>query len=130
MIVQQMQQLLALYGQVASTGIVTPQNFYYAMKELIKAMGFKNTDDFVTQPQFMQAIMGLIQMLMQSGIAQQVPQIGQAMQGVMASLGMNQPQGQGQGSPNDMPSNMQPEQPTQPRQLPPMPQAGNGDLWG
>lgn len=52
-VVGQMQQLLALYSQIAQSGvrIVSPQNVYNAMAELIKAMGFKNIGDFITMPQ-------------------------------------------------------------------------------
>lgn len=52
-VVGQMQQLLALYSQLAESGvgIVSPHNVYNAMAELIKAMGFKNIGDFITMPQ-------------------------------------------------------------------------------
>lgn len=80
-----MQQLLGLYAQTYKAGIpiVTAQNAHNAMKELIKAMGFVNTSDFVTDPKFTQSVSKLAQSVLQkmamSGIRD--PQIeGLAMQ--------------------------------------------------
>lgn len=50
--VAQMQQLLGIYAQIVKAGvsIATPKNIYNACKELTKAMGYRNTDDFWTDP--------------------------------------------------------------------------------
>jgi hypothetical protein len=52
-IVAEMQQLLGIYAQIVKSGmnnIVSPMNVYNACKELVKAMGFRNIDDFFTKP--------------------------------------------------------------------------------
>lgn len=52
-IIAQMQQLLGIYGQLYKAGIqgiITPTNLYNACKELVKAMGYRNVDDFFTKP--------------------------------------------------------------------------------
>jgi len=83
------QQLLGLYAQIQKAGvpIVTPQNVYNAMKELIKAMGFRNTADFVSDPAFNERIKRLLMMLMQLGVVQ-VPQIGMQVQMLAVDLGL------------------------------------------
>lgn len=52
-VVAQMQQLLGIYAQIVKAGvnIATPKNIYNACTELTKAMGFRNTDDFWTDPE-------------------------------------------------------------------------------
>ncbi|MEW6095736.1 MAG: hypothetical protein AB1567_04310 [bacterium] len=51
-IITQMQQLLGLFTQIGKFGIpiISPQNVYNVMKELIEAMGKKNVSDFITEP--------------------------------------------------------------------------------
>lgn len=51
-VVAQMQQLLGIYAQIAKSGvpIATPKNIYNACRELTKAMGYRNVDDFWTDP--------------------------------------------------------------------------------
>ena len=55
-IVAQMQQLLALFVQVVQAGvpIVTPKNVYHVFKEMIKAMGYRDIHNFLTDPDHMQ----------------------------------------------------------------------------
>jgi hypothetical protein len=64
-IITQIQQLLGLYAQIAQTGvpIVTPQNVHHAMSELVRAMGFRNAKDFVTDPEQKQAMSAALQAL-------------------------------------------------------------------
>lgn len=52
-IVAEMQQLLGIYAQLvkAQLPIATPTNIYNACKELVRAMGYRNVDDFFTKPQ-------------------------------------------------------------------------------
>ncbi len=126
-----MQQLMGIYAQVFKAGlnVVTPENVYKAMVELIKAMGFKNTDDFVTNPQLPQAVqalgqitMQLIQAAQQMGI-QLPPQIMQALPQIMQTLGIQPPppqtpQGQGNNelSGGTFPGQQPPQLPMQPAQ--------------
>jgi hypothetical protein len=129
-----MQQLLGLYAQVAKSGVptVTPTNVYNAMKELIKAMGFRNVDDFVTDPKFIQAVTQLLAALGGKGILGADPQITQIAQIVAGQLGLLPPPGKEtpeQGSPEGtFPGQSPPAQPTVPSQPlnPTLPsQAGN-----
>ncbi len=126
-----MQQLMGIYAQVVKAGlnIVTPQNVYKAMTELIKAMGIKDTQNYVTDPQMMQAVQALGQMTMQliQG-AQQLgiqlpPQMMQALPQIMQTLGIQPPppqtpQGQGNNelSGGTFPGQQPPQLPMQPAQ--------------
>lgn len=91
-IVSQMQQLLALYAQIYKAGvpIVTSINPYNAMKELVKAMGFKNTSDFVTDPDQIQSVLSLVQyvgsMAQQAGVND--PKLMKMLQATGAMFGM------------------------------------------
>lgn len=49
MMIQQFLQVMQLLMQ-SGTGIVTPQNLYYAVKELCEAMQIGQTDQFITVP--------------------------------------------------------------------------------
>lgn len=109
-IVAQMQQLLGIYGQISKSGVpvVTAQNVYKAMKELVKAMGFRNTNDFVTDPKQIETVTNLVKLVMmrlqQNGI--QDPELMQAIQAVMAL------QGGGQADTGTFPGQNTPEMPT------------------
>lgn len=112
-----LQQILGLYAQVfkAGLGVVTNQNVYHTMKELVKTMGFKNTGSFVTDPRFTDAVKALVVMLMQSGMAQQ-PQLGGILQEVAKGIGMT-PEALAAVSGktfNNQETPAQPEQPAQP----------------
>ena len=56
-VVAQMQQLLALYAQLAQIpdpryqALVQPENVYHVFKEMIKAMGYRDISNFITDPQ-------------------------------------------------------------------------------
>jgi hypothetical protein len=96
-IIAQMQQLLGIYAQIFKSGIpiVGPDNVYNAMKELVKAMGYRNTDDFVTNPGQIQAVQQLVmsveQAVMQTGY--QEPGLMQALMSVKQLMGQGaQPQ--------------------------------------
>jgi len=108
-LVVKLQQLIGLAMQETETGIVTPQNLYYMTSELVKAMGFLNTMDFVTDPKLKETVMKLIQMIAMfmthmSELHIQDPEMLQAMQAmqgmiqqVMQALGVKQePQKGGQ----------------------------------
>jgi len=130
-IVQQMQQLLGLQQQLMQVGVATPTNMYASTKELVRAMGYRNVDDFATDPQMVQQITMLLQVLIQTGIAMQMPQLMQLIQGVAQSVGINpmqlMPQ---QGTPTGGVTPEQPMQPAQPRQQPPQFDQVGGDTWG
>ena len=63
-LIVKLQQLIGLAMQEMQTGIVTPQNLYYMTSELVKAMGFLNTMDFVTDPKLKETIVQFVQMVM------------------------------------------------------------------
>lgn len=123
-----MQQLLGLFAQIRAAGvsIVTPMNVYNAMRELVKAMGFRNTADFVTDPKFSESIQMLIATLVQTGAVQH-PQIAAVAQQVAAQMGMlpnKNAQAQAGTFPGQEPPAI-PEQPFQPMQPPNLSQGGN-----
>lgn len=64
--VQQLQLLLGMYPQLLQMGIATPQNVYKCVKKLVEEMGYKNSDDYVTDPQ---------QLMQQMGQEQKGPEI-------------------------------------------------------
>jgi hypothetical protein len=83
------QQLLGLYAQVFKTGIpiVNSQNVYNAFKELIKAMNYKNIDDFITQPKIGESLIALLQTLIGMG-AMNIPQVAQQIMQVATAFGV------------------------------------------
>lgn len=96
-----MQQLIALFMSLSSAGIpiVNAQGFHTAVIELLEAMGKKNTHDFVADPETNKMVMALIQIVLQSGMVQQNPQIGMLVQKLSAAMGLGigegaQPTGQ------------------------------------
>lgn len=129
-LIVKMQQLIGLALQQVELGIYTPQNLYYINSELVKAMGFLNTMDFVTDPQLKETIMKFVQAVMMmvqhfSEMHSQEPEMQQLMghisemiQQVMFALGIKPPKGQGgensKGTmPDQQPAAIQ-EQPSQP----------------
>jgi len=48
---QNLQNLMQIYPQFVQAGIVTPKNIYNLAKKYIEALGFKNVDDFLTNPE-------------------------------------------------------------------------------
>ena len=62
-LVVKLQQLIQLSMTEMQTGIITAQNLFYMHQELVKAMGFLNTMDFVTDPKLKETIMQLVQMI-------------------------------------------------------------------
>ena len=109
-----MQQLMGLYAQIYKAGIpiVNGQNVHNAMKELVKAMGFQNTSDFVSDPKLNQAItqfaMAVLQKMQMSGI--QDPET-EAMAMQILSLFGAAPQQQGNISGKDTEMTETPSQP-------------------
>ena len=59
---QNLQMIMQIYPQLAQVGIVTPKNIYNIAKKFIEALGFKNVDDFLTDPEKIQ------QKLLQGGL--------------------------------------------------------------
>ena len=96
MVVMQMQQLLGIFKMLAEAKIpvVTAQNVYHTLGELIKAMGFKNKSDFITDPKFVMSVQELVMGLMKyapalAGMGVPIPpELSAALQKVMANLGM------------------------------------------
>lgn len=56
--VQQLQLLLGMYPQLLQMRIATPVNVYNCVKKLIEEMGYKNSDDYVTDPEQLMQQMG------------------------------------------------------------------------
>ncbi len=85
------QQLLGIYAQLYKSGIpvVTAQNVYNAMKELIKAMGYQNNSDFITNPHLTQMIpqfvMAVLQRMQMLGIPD--PELEGMAKNVLSALG-------------------------------------------
>ena len=103
-LIVKLQQLigLALQEMAIPGGIITAQNLYYMNSELVKAMGFLNTMDFVTDPKLKESVMQLVQML--QALMQYIPPeahefVAQAIQQVMNAAGIQPPQ-QGKGGEN------------------------------
>jgi hypothetical protein len=121
-LIVKLQQLIGLAMQQMAFGIITPQNLYYMNQELVKAMGFLNTMDFVTDPKLKETVLQFIQGTMtamqhftemhgQEPEMQAVAQQMMAMtQQVMAVLGIQQPKQKDAGGENS--------QGTQPGQKP------------
>ncbi|RLE46024.1 poly(3-hydroxybutyrate) depolymerase [Candidatus Woesearchaeota archaeon] len=65
---QNLQMLMQVYPQLVQAGIVSPKNIYNLAKKFIEALGFKNVDDFLTDPEKMQ------KQLLQQQLQQQVLQ--------------------------------------------------------
>lgn len=92
LVIMQLQQILGIYNQVYKTGIpvVSPQNVQHTIKELVKTMGFKNTDDFVSDPKMIESVMNLLKVAgkhtMQMGMND--PELINAIQAVAANMGM------------------------------------------
>ena len=101
-LIVKLQQLIGLAMQEMQTGIITPQNLWYMNMELVKAMGFLNTTDFVTDPKVKETVMELIQEMgsllqvmgqnpqMQQMVAQIAPGFQQKVMQVMQALGVQQ----------------------------------------
>ncbi len=106
-LIVKLQQLIGLGMKEMATGIVTAQNLYYMNSELVKAMGFLNTTDFVTDPQVKQLIVSLVQemtalfqMMAQNPQTKEmvnkiVPGFIQTSQKVLSLLGVMPQEGQG-----------------------------------
>ncbi|RKX60864.1 MAG: poly(3-hydroxybutyrate) depolymerase [Thermodesulfobacteriota bacterium] len=51
---QNLQMIMQVYPQLVQAGIVTPKNIYNLAKKFIEALGFKNVDEFLTDPEKLQ----------------------------------------------------------------------------
>jgi len=106
-LIVKLQQLIGLAMKQMETGIVTPQNLFYMNQELVKAMGFLNTMDFVTDPKLKETIMQFIHLVMTTmnhfmELHQNEPEMQQMAQmmvkmihQVMAALGIKEPEDKG-----------------------------------
>ena len=55
-VLQGLQMLIQLYPQLIQFNIATPKNMYNALKKIVETMGFKNVNDFLTDPSKLEAI--------------------------------------------------------------------------
>jgi hypothetical protein len=126
-IIVQDQQLLGIYSQLFRAGVpvVNAQNVYNLMKQMLDAMGMKNTGDYITDPQVPQRLLQLFQVAMP--LIQQNPQLGQFLMETLSLAGvpMSHLQQQIQAAMTqqqlgaEAPAQAaQPEQPVNPRTIP------------
>jgi len=87
-IIVQDQQLLGIYSQLFRAGVpvVNAQNVYNLMKQMLDAMGMKNTGDYITDPQVPQRLLQLFQVAMP--LIQQNPQLGQFLMETLSLAGV------------------------------------------
>ena len=110
----QMQQLLGIFEKIARAKlpVITAQNVYHTLGELIKAMGFKNKSDFITDPKFVMSVQELVMGLMKyapalAGMGVPIPpELSMALQKVMANLGMGNME-QKKSTDTNMPKNIE-----------------------
>ena len=120
--IMRMQQLLGIYAQVKKMNvpIATAKDAYNALRELVKAMGFKNVDDFSTDPQEIESVQALIMAIIQhvQTIGMPAPEILEPLQKVIAIFGMPGMPGekQGQKGAETRPNQEVPHKPQQPMQ--------------
>ena len=62
------QMLLQIYPQLFQVGIVTPKNIYNLAKKLIETLGFKNVEDFITEPEKALAMLQQQQQILAGGV--------------------------------------------------------------
>lgn len=114
-IIQQLQQLIQIGKEMTAMGIFNSENAYNLMKLLIQSMGFKNFNEYITDPKLKESVMMLVQLIIQTLGPQ--PQVLQLVQQVIQALGLSeeemqsfteQLQGQGQGQPQGPSSPMSP----------------------
>jgi len=110
-LIVKLQQLIGLALQQIPLGIYTPQNLYYINSELVKAMGFLNATDFVSDPMIKETVMELIQTVeallevmaqvpqFQPMVMQMIPKFMEMQQKVMSAMGV-QPEEMNQGGEN------------------------------
>ncbi len=111
-VIVKLQQLIGLMYQAMAVapGVIIPQNIHYVFQELVKAMGFLNTTDFVTDPrirelvtQFTETVTAMLQEVAATpglqGVAEYIGQLLPMAQQLMAALGMA-PQAQARGGEN------------------------------
>lgn len=127
MIVANVQQLLGIYKMAYEAGlpVVSVDNVYHALRSLVKNMGFKDVDNWTSNPKLMETMKSFVMEVMkfvQQGQQMGIPQdqkIMQLVQMLAQMLNIQPPQPQ-------MPENgggnqpMQPMQPMQPRMTPDM----------
>lgn len=107
-LIVKLQQLIGLADRHLSLGFITTQNMYYMYSELIRAMGFLNTMDFVTDPQISQLVLKFIEMVMKvvEHFSQMAPESQQALAPLVqmaqqVAMAMGQmPSGKGGGGEN------------------------------
>jgi hypothetical protein len=108
-LIVKLQQLIGLMMQIMQTGmgVISAQNVAYVMQELVKAMGFLNTMDFVTDPKvkelvqaFMHQVLTLLAQLapipeLEPVLGPVIPQLMQMAQQIMAGMGIKPEKPQG-----------------------------------
>ena len=120
MVIAHMQQLLGLHERLLNAGapVTNAQVVYNCMKELVKAMGYRNTSNYVADPKISEAVHGLIMTLykyQQMGV-NTPPDVMQFVQALISSFGpppglqdmVKKDMGTGQAMPGDNKSKQSP----------------------
>ena len=147
--VMKLQQLIGLASKMMGTGIFTNQNLAYMSTELVKAMGFLNTTDFVTDPKVKPLMLNFIKIvttmleemkkvpILQGVVMEISPIISEEIRALTMAMGIQMEEPKPVGGPNKagtQPGEITPEISTQPHQpINPMLQeatAGNNGFMG
>lgn len=87
-----LQQLLGIAGQLHKAGldVMTAQNVYYIVKQLVRQMDISNIDDYVTDPRVGDAVKNMIRMILSSGLPLP-PEMMKAVSDVAIAFGLPLP---------------------------------------
>ena len=128
-IVSEMQQLLGVHAQFAKYGVpVTSSRVIYNIaKELVKGMGYKNTSDFVEDPKYQEAVIALVQKLMQMQIPD--PELEQLVARLLPQLSIDPKQVPEQQTEAALVGRMVPDNPATPETPAVAGVGGNGGVY-
>lgn len=89
--IMHMEQLLGLLVQAAKIGmpIANMGGIFNIFKDIIQEMGYKNINDYISDPKINKLVMNLVKMVATSGLIEQQPQLQGVLQELMVAFGMN-----------------------------------------
>ena len=122
-VIGQMQQLIGIYLQLQSSGfnVAGSEQVHNAMKELVKAMGYRNVDDYVANPKSLELLTQLLQTLlsgMEGGNQHDPQQMIPLIEKIGQEFGIFPKQGKGQGTQEGATPGAVPEQGANPMNNP------------
>jgi hypothetical protein len=92
--IMRVQQLIGIYAQMFKAGVpvVTAKDAHNALKELVRLIGYKNVDDFTTDPKMVESVGQLAQAVMMhmQQMGSMIPQLMQPLQQVIKNFGLMQ----------------------------------------